>query len=180
MVSYGDGSLVRLTRSTFFHTATALLSALPAQHSAFSALLVISPQIGYVGIIGPDIQPMAFSTAIILGRCCCCCGFCHCWRWSPPSCCSSHVMGVSEAHGLVPRNDLWCTGPSPCTAEDLPSSSFCYACRAAQYTLFASALAARPFRAQPNILFSFTPLSSAAHLLRSPISFYAQNGCSKK
>ena len=154
--------------------------------------------------------------------CCCCCIFAK--------------LGVSREHGLVSRNDLWCTGPSPCTAEDLPSSSFCYACRAAQYTSFAFALAApkvsmssrsqhvitrpeevishtrpevisqhvitiaachhssrssrhfacmlilaaRPFRAQHNILFSFIPLSFAAHPLRSPISFYAQNGCSKK
>ena len=29
-------------------------------------------------------------------------------------------MGVFGAHGLAPRNNLWCTGPSPCTAEDLP------------------------------------------------------------
>ena len=41
-------------------------------------------------------------------------------------------------------------------------------------------LAARPFRAQHNVLFSLISLFFAAHPLRSPISFYAQNGCSKK
>ena len=40
------------------------------------------------------------------------------------SCCSFRLMGIFAAHGLVPRNYLWCTGPTPCTAEDLPSSSF--------------------------------------------------------
>ena len=29
-------------------------------------------------------------------------------------------VGVSRAHGLVPRSFLWCTGPSPCTTEDHP------------------------------------------------------------
>ena len=32
-------------------------------------------------------------------------------------------MGVFGEHGLAPRNDLWDTGPSPCTVEDLPVSS---------------------------------------------------------
>ena len=29
-------------------------------------------------------------------------------------------VGVSRAHGLVPRSFLWCAGPSPCTTEDHP------------------------------------------------------------
>ena len=35
----------------------------------------------------------------------------------------SAKVGVSRAHGLVPRNYLWYTGPSPCTTEDHPSPS---------------------------------------------------------
>ena len=55
-------------------------------------------------------------------------------------------------------------------AEDLPSSSFCYACRAAQYTSFAFALAARLFRAQPNIFV----LADFIALCHASLSYAAQ------
>ena len=63
-----------------------------------------------------------------------------------------HKMGVSGAHGLVPRNDLWCTGPSPRTAEDHPLSC-CACCHCCLQLLF---------------LFSFSSFY-ATRLWRSPI-----------
>ena len=103
-----------------------------------------------------------------------------------------HKMGVSGAHGLVPRNDLWCTGPSPRTAEDHPLSCFacCHCClqllflfslssfyatrlwRSPIFSLTVLDLCRAPL-AQPNILFSLNlVILSATYYCRSPISCF--------
>ena len=103
-----------------------------------------------------------------------------------------HKMGVSGAHGLVPRNDLWCTGPSPRTAEDHPLSccACCHYCLQLLFLFsFSSFYATRLWRspifsltvldlcraplAQPNILLSLNLIILfATYYFRSPISCF--------
>ena len=125
-----------------------------------------------------------------LCRCCGCCGFAaNCC-----SCCCLAKMGVSRAHESAPRSLSLVHGTDPCTTKDHPLSVVSRLFLNNRFTWFALPrssrslrhfacrfnLAARPFRAQPNILFSFISLSYAAHPSRNPISCFTQNVRSKK
>ena len=68
------------------------------------------------------------------------------------------LMGVFGAHGLAPRNYLWCTGPSPCTTEDLPSSSSLFLAARIPRSPISSSLC-RAHLARPNILLSLNPIA---------------------
>ena len=113
-----------------------------------------------------------------LCRCCGCCGFAaNCC-----SCCCLAKMGVSRAHESAPRSLSLVHGTDPCTTEDHPLSVFAIALSLLIIKCFVTVLfLPRAFNAaRPNILFSFISLSFAALPSRSPISFCAQNNCSKK
>ena len=124
-----------------------------------------------------------------LCRCCGCCGFAaNCC-----SCCCLAKMGVSRAHESAPRSLSLVHGTDPCTTEDHPLSCCLFLNNLfTSFALLAMLIAQlktlrlhvnschAPFPRTAQYLFSLISLSFAALPSRSPISFCAQNNCSKK
>ena len=87
--------------------------------------------------------------------------------WLAAHYCCVAKMGISRAHESVPRSFSLVHGTDPCTTEDHPLSVVLFlnnrftsfalprSSRSSRHFACMLILAARPFRAHPNILFSF-------------------------